>query len=84
MESNRNPEDGLFHISVEDWDEEAFVIMMNIFHLRFRRVPRTITLEMLAKIAVIADYYKCCESTELFTDMWIADLETKTPIPATY
>ena len=54
MQSSRNPEDGLFHISAEDWDEEAFIIIMDIFHLRFRRVPRTITLEMLAKIAILA------------------------------
>jgi hypothetical protein len=84
MESCRNPEDMMFYLSAEDFDEGAFIIMMNIFHLRNRKVPRTITLEMLAEIAVIADYYNCDESIELFVDIWVADLESKTPVPATY
>lgn len=57
MESNRNLEDKCYYISAEDWDEEAFLILMNIFHLRNREVPRTVTLETLAKIAVLVDYY---------------------------
>jgi hypothetical protein len=84
MESHRNPEDNMLHISAEDWDEEAFVIMMNIFHLRNRQVPRTVTLDMLAKIAVVADYYECTESIELFVEIWLANLKTKSPIPTTY
>jgi hypothetical protein len=84
MESHRNPEDNMLRISAEDWDEEAFVIMMNIFHLRNRQVPRTVTLDMLAKIAVVADYYECTESIELFVEIWLASLKTKSPIPTTY
>jgi hypothetical protein len=84
MESHRNPEDNMLHISAEDWDEEAFVIMMNIFHLRNRQVPRTVTLDMLAKIAVVADYYECTESIELFVEIWLASLKTQSPIPTTY
>jgi hypothetical protein len=84
MESRRNPEDNMLHISAEDWDEEAFVIMMNIFHLRNRQVPRTVTLDMLAKIAVVADYYECTESIELFVEIWLGGLKTKSPIPTTY
>lgn len=84
MEAHPNGEDGRFRIAAEDWDKEAFVILMNIFHLRNREVPRTVTLEMLAKIAVLADYYECSESIELFTDMWIAHLRTKVTIPTIY
>lgn len=84
MESYRVSEDKCFHISAEDWDEEAFVILMNIFHLRNRRVPREISLELLAKIAILADYYKCDESIELFIDKWVENLIAKTPIPTTY
>jgi hypothetical protein len=83
-ESNWNPEDRWFCISAEDWDEEAFVILMNIFHLRNCKVPRIMTLKMLAKIAVLVDYYECGESIELFTDMWVAYLRARTPIPTTY
>jgi hypothetical protein len=59
----------MFHISAEDWDEDAFAILMNVFHLRNYRVPCSITLEMLAKIAVLADYYKCEESIQLFINV---------------
>jgi hypothetical protein len=84
MESTCNTEVRMFHISAEDWDEDAFAILMNVFHLRNRRVPRSITLEMLAKIAVLADYYECEESIQLFVDVWVADLREKTPVPHTY
>jgi hypothetical protein len=84
MESNWNPEDRCFCISAEDWDEQAFVILMNIFHLRNRKVPRIVTLEMLAKIAILTDYYECGESIELFTDVWVARVRARTPIPTTY
>ncbi|KAF2796488.1 hypothetical protein K505DRAFT_300197 [Melanomma pulvis-pyrius CBS 109.77] len=84
MEAYPNAEDRRFRITAEDWDEEAFVILMNIFHLRNREVPRTVTLEMLAKIAVLADYYECTESIELFTDIWITHLRAKVAIPTTY
>lgn len=84
MESGLDPEYGKRHISAEDWDEEAFLILMNIIHLRNHKVPRTITLEMLAKFAVIVDYYECGESVDLFISMWVADLSVKTPIPTTY
>lgn len=84
MESSWNPEDRWFHISAQDWDEEAFVIMMNVFYLRNHKVPRAITLELLAKFAVLADYYECGESVDLIVDIWVADLRVKTPVPATY
>lgn len=39
MESGLDPEYGKRHISAEDWDEEAFLILMNIIHLRNHKVP---------------------------------------------
>ncbi|KAJ8115094.1 hypothetical protein OPT61_g3174 [Boeremia exigua] len=39
---------------------------------------------MLAKFAVLVDYYECSESVDLAVSVWIADLRTNTPIPATY
>jgi hypothetical protein len=84
LESNRNVEDRHFRISAEDWDDEALLILMNVFHLRNRDVPRTVSLEMLAKIAVLVDYYDCGEAIELFANVWIADLRGNVPIPTTY
>jgi hypothetical protein len=76
--------DGLYHISAEDWDESAFLILLNALHLRTRQVPRTLSLEMLAKIAVLVDYYGCAEAVELWTEKWIEHLRDSSPIPSTY
>jgi hypothetical protein len=81
-ESARDEEDGLFHITAEDWDADAFLILLNIFHLRNRQVPRAVSLDMIAKIAVLVDYYECEESIELFTAMWIKSLKENTPVPS--
>lgn len=69
-------------IKVEDWDANAFIILMNIIHGRFRSIPRSIDLETLAKIAVLVDYYNCHEVVELAVEMWIKRL--KWPLPTTY
>jgi hypothetical protein len=82
-ESVRNEVDGLYHIEAHDWDVEAFLIVLRIVHGRNKQVPREVTLEMLAKIAVLEDYYNFGEVLDVFTEVWIQKL-TKTPIPATY
>ncbi|OCK73849.1 hypothetical protein K432DRAFT_430359 [Lepidopterella palustris CBS 459.81] len=74
--------DGCLHIEETDWDADALRIVMDIIHGRFRRVPKVISLEMLAKIAVIVDYYECHEVVELFSSMWIQSL--KHTVPASY
>jgi hypothetical protein len=60
-ESDQNEKDGLIHISASDWDAEAFLILLNVLHLRNRSVPDKVSLDMLAKIAVLVDYYECDE-----------------------
>jgi hypothetical protein len=57
---------------------------MNIFHLRNHKVPRTMELETLAKVAILVDYYDCGESVEVFVDMWMADLRVRASIPTQY
>ncbi|KAH8889906.1 hypothetical protein GQ53DRAFT_184308 [Thozetella sp. PMI_491] len=66
-------------LHASEWDVEALLILMNILHSRVRSVPRTISLEMLAKIAVLVDYYKCHEALELFVDLWIQNLSRNLP-----
>ena len=82
-ESRRNEADGRFHIMAEDWDAEAFLAVLRIIHLRNKKVPRNVTLEMLAKIAVIVDYYHCEEAIEMFSAMWI-DNHLRVALPSTY
>jgi hypothetical protein len=83
-ESCRNEVDGLFHLTTADWDAEAFLILLNMFHLRNRQIPRTVTLEMLAKTAVLADYYECGEAIEVFTEGWITALKKGTEFAPFY
>jgi hypothetical protein len=52
-----------------NWDKQALLVILNIIHGRTRAVPRHINLEMLAKIAVMVDYYGCLEAVEHFVEV---------------
>ncbi len=66
-------------IYADDWDPEAFLILMHIIHGRNRQVPRRVSLELLAKIAVLVDYYECHETVELFAEIWLQELKSRLP-----
>ncbi|KAI7976404.1 hypothetical protein EIK77_000229 [Talaromyces pinophilus] len=68
-------QNGSIEISTDSWDIDAFLILLRIIHCQFNQVPRKLSLEMLAKVAVIADYYKCKEVVQFFSDTWIVVLE---------
>lgn len=72
-------ENGIVEVEVEDIDADALLILMKIIHGKTRAVPKEIPLEVLAKIAVIVNWYQCHEAVEVFTDMWIAHLNTDLP-----
>lgn len=76
--------DGLYYTRPDGWDADAFLILMNIFHLRNRSVPRSVSLELLAKIAVLVDFYECEEAVEVFTELWIQHLRDNSAIPDSY
>ena len=84
-EAVKDPSDGRYHISARDWDEEAFLILLSIFHIRTRQVPATVSLELLAKIAVLVDYYELAgaEVMEREVSGWIAHVR-RDPIPSSY
>ncbi|KAH8730304.1 hypothetical protein GQ44DRAFT_701142 [Phaeosphaeriaceae sp. PMI808] len=81
-EGVRHETDGLYHIDAEDWDKEALLLLLEVLHHRNRRVPRRVSLEMLAKIAVLIDYYNCAEALEAFTEQWIEHLKVDSPVPS--
>ncbi|KXJ90477.1 hypothetical protein Micbo1qcDRAFT_205314 [Microdochium bolleyi] len=64
-------------IEASEWDTEATVVLMDIIHGHFSQVPRVISLELLAKIAILVDYYKCHEIVCLFSSIWIAELKKR-------
>jgi len=63
----------------EDWDTEALVTVMNVLHSYYRQVPKKVSLEMLAKIAVIVDYYKIHEAFQVIASLWINALKMSLP-----
>ncbi|KAH5983365.1 hypothetical protein HBI68_253100 [Parastagonospora nodorum] len=81
-EGIRDENDGLYQVPAEDWDSEALLYVLQILHLRNGQVPRRISLEMLAKIAVLIDFYDCAEALESFTERWIEYLRVTAPVPS--
>jgi hypothetical protein len=74
--------DGCRHIFADDWDPQAFLILMHIIHGRNRQVPRHISLELLAKIAALVDYYECYEAVEVFAKLWLQGLKSQSQLPS--
>ncbi|KAK2766914.1 hypothetical protein FQN54_006229 [Arachnomyces sp. PD_36] len=74
--------DGHVTVHAEGWDGEAFLILLNIIHGHTRKVPKSIDLDMLAKIALLVDYYQCLEVSELFANIWFEKLIEG--VPSTY
>ncbi|KAJ5380827.1 uncharacterized protein N7496_003255 [Penicillium cataractarum] len=73
---------GSVEITAEDWDIEALMIVLRAIHGQNNDIPRKLTLEMLAKVAVIADYYECREPLVFLEDMWIEKVDVKIPLAA--
>ncbi|GAQ05769.1 hypothetical protein ALT_3090 [Aspergillus lentulus] len=73
---------GSVEIDTEGWDIEALLILLRAIHGQHYHIPRKLTLEMLAKVAVLTDYYECKEAMCIWTTIWIDALEEK--IPSTY
>ncbi|WQF76291.1 hypothetical protein CDEST_01305 [Colletotrichum destructivum] len=79
MEGSVKNIDGYYPINASDWDPDALLILMRVFHGQTRSVPRQVGLEMLAKIAVLVDYYDSPEVVEVFASIWIGALKNKLP-----
>ncbi|RYC58725.1 hypothetical protein CHU98_g7476 [Xylaria longipes] len=71
---------GFRYVDAEDWDKEALLIVMRIIHGQNRHVPRHLSLEMLAKVGVIVDYYQCREVLGAFVDIWCLGMKSN-PLP---
>ncbi|KAI4932477.1 hypothetical protein J4E85_002875 [Alternaria conjuncta] len=81
---NHKADDGFYHMDTADWDPEAFAILLNMLHLRFRQVPKMLSLELLAKVAKLVDYYQCWEAFDLIADVWVRNTRTIYPISDAY
>ncbi|PYI03341.1 hypothetical protein BO78DRAFT_409993 [Aspergillus sclerotiicarbonarius CBS 121057] len=73
-------QEGSTEITAENWDIEALLIFLRIIHCQFQFVPQEMSLELLAKFAVVADYYGCQAAVGFFSRIWVQDRI----IPKTY
>ncbi|BCS00359.1 uncharacterized protein AKAW2_50700S [Aspergillus luchuensis] len=70
---------GSVEITAESWDIEALLILLRAIHGQQSEIPRKLSLEMLAKVAVLINYYDCKDAVSILTDLWINALEEKVP-----
>jgi hypothetical protein len=70
---------GSVEITADSWDIEALLILLHVIHGQYYQTPRKITLETLAKVAVLADYYDCREALDILVTTWINALEETIP-----
>lgn len=73
-------QEGSVEITVTDWDIDAFLIILRAMHGQNYFIPNMLTLEMLAKVTVIADYYDCKEALHHLGDIWVANLQERIPV----
>ncbi|KAL7795234.1 hypothetical protein V8C37DRAFT_401048 [Trichoderma ceciliae] len=66
-------------IRTSEWDAEAFLTILDIIHGQHALIPKSVSLELLAKIAAIVDYYDCNDVVEIFVDRWILLLQDELP-----
>lgn len=78
-EGNTTSSDSRRYVYTDDWDTKALHILMQVIHGRNNGVPKLLDLELLAKIAVLVDYYKCHEAVKICSDMWIEKLTDPLP-----
>ncbi|KAJ5713471.1 uncharacterized protein N7483_010652 [Penicillium malachiteum] len=57
-------------IEVEGWDVDSFTIVLRAIHGKFNQIPKSRTLEQVAKIADIADYYQLKEIMSVMLPAW--------------
>ena len=66
---------GSLEVPLLDDDPAALIILLNIIHGHSRKVPRRFDLPMLAKLAMLIDYYQLYEVVEVYSDFWMTCLE---------
>jgi hypothetical protein len=71
--------EGELRIDSQGWDATALGIFLNAIHCQYRQVPRSLEFEMLAKVAVIVDYYDAHQAIEIITPFWIGALRCTLP-----
>ncbi|EFW99710.1 glutathione s-transferase [Grosmannia clavigera kw1407] len=71
--------DGRVHVVLEGLDGAATTAVLNIVHGRSgdQRVPRTVELDSLARIAVVLDRFQLQEAVDVYAERWIGALRRR-------
>lgn len=64
---------------MDSWNVNAFLVLMKIMHCQSKKVPRAPSLKMVAKVAVLADYYDCLDMLSIFAGRWVSHLQPNFP-----
>jgi hypothetical protein len=76
--------DFAYSVTAEDWDEAALLMVMNIIHCKTKEIPHQVDLAMVAKVAVIVDYYQCSSAVRFYAEIWIKNFKKKDNSADTY
>lgn len=72
--------DGRVHLQLaEGFDPKAVSIVMNAIHGRGSKVPKSVDLETLARIALFVDKFQLLDAVEVYAERWIAKLDDMLP-----
>ncbi|KID95018.1 hypothetical protein MAJ_09033, partial [Metarhizium majus ARSEF 297] len=72
--------DGFLHWEFAPiFDQGAFETVMRIIHGQTNKVPRTVTLDVLAEVAAITDDLACHNAVHFVTDAWLERLQRAHP-----
>ncbi|OKL63247.1 hypothetical protein UA08_01841 [Talaromyces atroroseus] len=66
---------GSVEVIAESWDLEALLILLRAIHGQQYQIPQKLSLDVVANIALLVDYYECAEAVYIWTTLWIAALE---------
>jgi hypothetical protein len=66
--------DGRVHLRIEGYDPTAVTIVLNALHGKSSRIPKSLYLESVAKVASFVQAFQCHEAVEAYAERWISRL----------
>lgn len=79
LEREPDEADGRTHVTLAGYDPAAVIIVMDIVHGRGRKVPKTLDLETLSKVAVFVEAFRFFEAVEVYAERWFERLGGEVP-----
>ena len=66
---------GILELRTSDWNAQALLVLLDIIHGHHTHVPKELTQEIVAHVALIADYYNCVDIVKIFYHGWEASFD---------